>query len=160
MSVLRQMQVSVASVGEHVVLAMASSRWTLHYQTALVLSGWMLLAGRAAKRAAGDFSRTWRALGTLHDANHPKGPDAGQPFTPGKVYPVNRDALPLARVGVRNQRTMVQVQLGAETATMPYEAALVIAQWLRLRAKESKARAGDTARHWSKIAAPERAVPN
>ena len=150
---LQRLSVDVSSVGEHVLLAMGSSRWTFQYTHALQLSRWLYLAGCAAKRAAVDMSRKWSALGTLHNANHPKGPDAGQPFTHGKVYPVNRNALPLAKIGVRNQGTLVQMKLGADTATLSYEAALTIAQWLRLRAKESKRRAGDIARHWSEIAA-------
>lgn len=152
---LQRMQVVVQSKGEHVILVMGSSSWTLHYETAFALSWQMRAAARVAKRLAGDLSRYTRVLGTLHDAE--KGPDAGQPFTPGKVYPVNRDVLKLARIGVHHEGQLVAVKLGGATAKIPYQAAQVIGQWLRLRAKEAKRRAGD-ARHWSRIAAPDNVI--
>jgi hypothetical protein len=149
----QRIDVAVHSVGEHVVLAMGSSRWTLHYESALKLSWWMRSCARVAKRRAGDMSRVWRLLGTLHDAE--KGPDVGQPYTPNGVYPVNRDVLPLARIGVKQEGTLVLVRLGNEEAKIPHHAAQAIAQWLRLRAKEAKRRACDTQRHWSLIANEE-----
>jgi hypothetical protein len=147
---LQRMHVAITCEGEHVQLVIGSSRWALHYETALALSGLLRLEGQAAKRAAGDFGRRWSAMGTLHDAN--RGPDAGQPHTPGKVYPVNRDVLPRSSVAARRQGTTVVLKLGSAEAAMPYQAALTIAQWLRLRAKEGKRRAGDMARHWSTVA--------
>jgi hypothetical protein len=34
---------------------------------------------------------------------------------------------------------------------MHYEDALKVSQWLRVRAKEAKKRAGDVSRHWSVV---------
>jgi hypothetical protein len=146
--VLQRVQVSVVSEGEHVVLSMNSSRWRLHYEAALVFSADMRTAARVCKRFAGDVSRAYGVLGTLHDAEKP---DAGQPFTPGKVYPVAREVLK-SRIPVSSVGTMVVAKLGNEEATMPYRAAQRIGQWVRLRAKEAKRRAGDTSRHWGAIA--------
>lgn len=49
----------------------------------------------------------------------------------------------------------VEVRIGNSTLTLHYESALLISQWIRMRAKESKRRAGDMSRHWSAIAVLE-----
>lgn len=144
-------KVIITSAGEHVIFRMGSTGWTLHYETALQLSSWMRSAAKHAKRFAGDLNRITRAIGTLHDAE--KGPDLGQPFTPGGLYPVNRDVVPLQMIGVKSQGVLVVIKLKNDTAEIPYKAAFAIAQWLRLRSKEAKRRAQDTKRHWSEIAA-------
>lgn len=87
----------------------------------------------------------------MHDAE--RGPDADQPFTPGKVYPVARERLKLAQVGARCEGTLVAVRFGSAEAKLPYQAAFTISQWIRMRAKDSKRRACDLARHWSSISA-------
>jgi hypothetical protein len=38
---------------------------------------------------------------------------------------------------------------------MPYETALQLSQWLRVRAKEAKRLNGDMSRHWSVVAVLE-----
>jgi len=43
------------------------------YETALLLSQWLRIRAKEAKRRAGDMSRHWSVIGTLHDANY--GPD-------------------------------------------------------------------------------------
>lgn len=152
MSALYQpLPVQVRSIGEHVVFSVGSSSWTLHYETALLLSWWMRARAKEAKRFAGDLSRLIAVKGVMHDAE--RGINAGQPFTPGKVYPVNRDVLPRERIRVRAESAQVVLQFANTTMHLPYEAALTIGQWVRLGAKESKARAGDLARHWSAIGA-------
>lgn len=42
--------------------------------------------------------------------------------------------------------------LGNVEVKLPYETALQLSQWLRVRAKEAKNYAGNTAMHWSLIA--------
>jgi hypothetical protein len=47
---------------------------------------------------------------------------------------------------------LVTIRFGNVPVTMHYEAALKIAQFIRVRAKEAKRKAGDVSRHWSAIA--------
>lgn len=46
---------------------------------------------------------------------------------------------------------MVAIQIGNSTLRLHYTDALQLSQWIRIRAKESKRRAGDESRHWSAI---------
>lgn len=46
---------------------------------------------------------------------------------------------------------LVDLVVGNTTLTMPYDAALQLSQWLRVRGKEAKRNAGDLSRHWSVI---------
>lgn len=145
------MAVNVESLGEDVRVSLGNSAFLMGFEAAFALSAQMRRQANAARAAAGDTSHVWGVAGTMHDAE--KGPDAGQPFTPGKVYPVARDRLTPAQVGARFDGLLVAVKLGTTEAKMPAPAALKISQWIRLRAKESKRRAGDVARHWSQVQA-------
>lgn len=149
MNPLLPVEVNVASMGEDVSIVLGNCAWLLGFEAAFALSAQMRRKANQARAIAGDTSRIWGVAGTLHDAE--RGPDAGQPFTPGKVYPVARERLKVAEVGARCDGAMVAVKFGATEAKMPAPAALKISQWIRLRAKESKRRAGDLARHWSEV---------
>lgn len=46
---------------------------------------------------------------------------------------------------------LVTIHFGNVPVTMHYEAALRISQFIRVRAKEAKRRAGDLSRHWSAV---------
>jgi hypothetical protein len=46
---------------------------------------------------------------------------------------------------------MVRLSIGNADIDMPYETAIQLSQWLRVRGKEAKRRAGDMSRHWSVI---------
>lgn len=59
------------------------------------------------------------------------------------------DLLKKERIAVESVGDLVVMQLGNVTVKLPYETALLLSQWLRVRAKEAKRRAGDTSRHWS-----------
>jgi hypothetical protein len=142
--------VEVKSVGEDVVLAIGNWRRRLHFETAVLLAAWLDECARAAKHWAGNSQRLLRGIGTLHDASNPNWINAGQPFTPGGVFPVNRDRLKRAQIAVRQEGALVVLTAGTSEASFPHAAALQISQWIRLRAKESQTRAGDK-RHWSKI---------
>lgn len=50
---------------------------------------------------------------------------------------------------------MVTLSIGNSTIKMPYETAIQLSQWLRVRGKEAKRRAGDMSRHWSAVAVLE-----
>lgn len=56
------------------------------------------------------------------------------------------------RMEVGTEGELVTLTIGNTTIKMPYEAALQLSQWLRVRGKEAKRRAGDTSRHWSVVA--------
>lgn len=56
------------------------------------------------------------------------------------------------RIAVISEGDLVVMTLGNVEVKLPYETALQLSQWLRVRAKEAKRRAGDTSRHWSVIA--------
>mgnify|MGYP000338225406 FL=1 len=54
----------------------------------------------------------------------------------------------------------VVINIGNSRLTMNYEDALTFSQWVRVRAKEAKRKAGDASRHWHGLAilggAPEK----
>jgi hypothetical protein len=143
--------VEVKSVGEDVVLAIGTWNRTLHFETAVLLAAWLDECAREAKAWTGNKNRMLRGIGTLHDASDHKWLDAGQPFDPNRVYPVNRDLLKKQDIAVRQEGGTVVLTAGTAAATLPHAAATQISQWIRLRAKESQMRAGDTGRHWSEI---------
>lgn len=146
------LKVEVQSVGEDVVLAIGSWNRTMHFETAVMLASWMDECAREAKKWSGNVSFALRGVGTLHDASNPHWLNEGQPFDPRRVFPVNRDLLKKHSISVRQEMAMVVLVAGAVEAKMPYQAALTISQWVRVRAKESQLRAGDATRHWSVIA--------
>jgi hypothetical protein len=145
------LKVEVSSVGEDVLLAVGSWRRAMHFETAILLASWLDTCARDAKVWAGkDKLLRLRGVGTLHDASNPKWLDVGQPFDPNRVYHVNRDLLKKAQIEVSQEGAAVVLKAGPAHATMPYEAALQISQWIRVRAKESQLRAGDDS-HWSRV---------
>ncbi len=56
------------------------------------------------------------------------------------------------RMSVEIEGDLVKLTIGNSDIRMPYETALQLSQWLRVRGKEAKRRAGDVSRHWSAIA--------
>ena len=56
------------------------------------------------------------------------------------------------RIEVRCEGELVVLQVGNAELKMPYETALQLSQWLRVRGKEAKRIAGDQSRHWSVVA--------
>jgi hypothetical protein len=63
----------------------------------------------------------------------------------------NHNLLKRERIAVSSEGALVVMELGNVTVKFPYETALLLSQWLRVRAKEAKRRAGDDSRHWSVI---------
>jgi hypothetical protein len=145
------LRVDVKSLGEDVVLAIGGWQRRIHFEAAILLAAWLDECARQAKDWAQDKHRLLKGIGTLHDASNPRWIMAGQPADPRHVPTVNRDTLRLAQIAVRQVEGLVVLKAGDAEAAMPYKAALQISQWIRLRAKESQTRAGDTARHWSNI---------
>ena len=64
------------------------------------------------------------------------------------------------RFSVSAEGERVVIEIGNSRLTMNYEDALTFSQWVRVRAKEAKRKAGDMSRHWHGIAilggAPEK----
>lgn len=140
--------VEVKSVGEDVTLAIGSWVKRLHFETAVLLASWMDECAREAKEWA-QVKRRLRGVGTLHDASDQKWLDRGQPLTPaGRL---DRTLLKKEDIEVKSEGATVVLIAGTTQAAMPHEAAIRISQWIRLKAKESQMRAGDTTRHWSEI---------
>lgn len=65
---------------------------------------------------------------------------------------VNSPLLSRQRIAVEVRGDMVRLSVGNADIDMPYETAIQLSQWLRVRGKEAKRRAGDMSRHWSAIA--------
>lgn len=55
------------------------------------------------------------------------------------------------RISVEARGDMVRLSIGNADIDMPYETAIQLSQWLRVRGKEAKKTAGDMSRHWSVI---------
>lgn len=62
---------------------------------------------------------------------------------------VNNALLKKERIAVESEGDVVHIHLGNVQVSLPYESALLLSQWIRVRAKEAKVRAGDVSRHWS-----------
>jgi hypothetical protein len=56
------------------------------------------------------------------------------------------------RLAVDVEGGLVKLSIGNYDLRMPYETAIQLSQWLRVRGKEAKRLAGDQSRHWSAIA--------
>lgn len=55
-------------------------------------------------------------------------------------------------LAVTSEGESVIITVGDVPLRFHYEDALKISQWIRMRAKEAKRRAGDMSRHWSALA--------
>ncbi len=65
---------------------------------------------------------------------------------------VNSPLLSRQRISVEARGDLVRLSVGNADIDMPYETAIQLSQWLRVRGKEAKRRAGDMSRHWSAVA--------
>lgn len=65
---------------------------------------------------------------------------------------VNSPLLSRQRMSVEARGDLVRLSIGNADIDMPYETAIQLSQWLRVRGKEAKRQAGDMSRHWSAIA--------
>lgn len=71
--ILKKERIAVESEGDIVHIHLGNVKVSLQYESALLLSQWIRVRAKEAKRRAGDVSRHWSVLGTLHDAQY--GPD-------------------------------------------------------------------------------------
>lgn len=65
---------------------------------------------------------------------------------------MNSPLLSRQRMAVEARGELVRLSIGNADIDMPYETALQLSQWLRVRGKQAKRQAGDMSRHWSAIA--------
>jgi hypothetical protein len=61
------------------------------------------------------------------------------------------DLLQKQRIEVKAEGTLVVLKIGNAEMRMPYDTAIQLSTWLRVRGKEAKRQAGDVSRHWSVI---------
>lgn len=61
-------------------------------------------------------------------------------------------ALTKQRVSVETESELVVMKFGNTEVKMHYSDALKLSQWIRVKAKEAKASAGDISEHWSVMA--------
>jgi hypothetical protein len=66
-------------------------------------------------------------------------------------HKVGSPLLSRQRIAVSTEGDMVNLTIGNADIKMPYETAIQLSTWLRVRGKEAKRRAGDQSRHWSVI---------
>jgi len=72
-NLLKQQRLAVESEYDNVVIRLGNIEVKISYETALLLSQWIRIRAKEAKRFAGDTSHHWSLVGTLHDAS--RGPD-------------------------------------------------------------------------------------
>jgi hypothetical protein len=147
---LTKKNLAVSSKGENVLLQIGNTDLAMHYEHALALSKWMRQEAQWIKRGTGR-GKVSRSLGILHDATPP--PAKPLPYLGAAIH-VKPKLHSYRREDVSTQGRLVSVKVGASTFSLHYENALKVAQWLRVRAKESRNTAGDV-RHWSEIGGEE-----
>jgi hypothetical protein len=64
---------------------------------------------------------------------------------------VNSSLLSRQRISVEIEGELVALVVGNATLRMPYETALQLSQFLRVRGKQAKKLVGDNSRHWSAV---------
>lgn len=61
------------------------------------------------------------------------------------------DLLQKQRIEVKTEGELVLLKIGSSEMRMPYDVAIQLSTWLRVRGKEAKRIAGDDTRRWSVI---------
>jgi hypothetical protein len=140
--------VEVSSKGESVILRIGNVDLAMHYEHAFDVSRWIREEAAICKRATGR-SKMVRTLGIMTDANAKLKP-LSLPSS-GVAIHVKDKQRSWKRSDVVAQGRLVLIKIGNTTISLHFESALKISQWIRLRAKEARNRAGDI-RHWSEIA--------
>lgn len=143
---LTKQGVEVSSRGELVVLQIGNVDLPMHYEHAFAVSKWIREEGQAIKRLTG-LAKTTRSLGVLEDASAKAKP---LPREAGAAIHVKPKLQDWQRSDVKSEGRLVAIKVGSKTIRLHYSNALKVAQWLRVRAKESRNRAGDV-RHWAEI---------
>ncbi len=144
-------QVRVSTCGELVVLALGNVAFSMHFACALKVSLMLLEHGRLARRnhpdAGGWGTEVFhkiRGLASLHDATTELTKPSRWAEKPPEIYQASEI---MSRVAGQS----VELKFRGTVATLPYQAALYIAQHLRVRGKEARNSINETA-PWHEIA--------
>jgi hypothetical protein len=143
---LQKRNAEVSSKGELVILRIGNVDIPMHYEHALDISRWIRSEAKSAKSLSGR-GKTVRSLGLMEDLAAKAVP---LPRQPGVAIHVKQRLQTWHREDVWTVGKIVHVKIGSNTLTFHFETALKVAQWIRVRAKEARNRAGDV-RHWSAI---------
>jgi len=138
---------AVTCHGELVGLSFGNVSATLEFQVALQIAAAMRHEARFAKATAGFAQwRTIRSVGVLHDASakKPKRKRFMEKL-PGMLHVRDISVCAIGQV--------VSLRLGRSTIGIPWETALQVSQWIRVRGKEAKRNASEQA-HWSTFTPP------
>lgn len=146
-SLLRPGVIAVETSGELVLLKISDLRASMEFSTALELSAALKSEARAAKRCAGDDSHRYSTMGALRDA-------AADSKRRGRFATKLPERLAAKSLRVTQEGVLVALTINRVTAHMPYQAALQLSQWLRVRGKQARNAAGESA-HWSRIVTGE-----
>jgi len=140
---LQRQIIDIKSSGEHVLARFGNVETKIQYEDALLISHWLVWRAKEAKRFAGDRSRLVKTIGTIHDASRGDGPadirSRGVPISKKSSWAISTEGY------------LVVAKFGSHTLKLNYHDASTLAQFIRVRAKEAKRRAGDVLRHWSEI---------
>jgi hypothetical protein len=139
--------VEVSCRGELVILRFGQVGYSLEFPLALRLSAVMKHEARMAKLSSGDESTLRICVGTLHDASAPKGKRK-------RFMEKLPELLRAQNVDVEARGRHVTLSFGTVVREFDHRDAARLAQWIRLRGKEARNNAGETA-HWTAIAKPE-----
>ncbi len=147
-ALLTKQSIEVFSSGETVTLRIGNVDLPMHYEHALDMSRWIREEGAFAKRPTGR-AKTLRSLGMLQDLNARAKPLALHRGAGFGILAKQR-LRDWYREDVATEGRLVRIKVGSSVVKLHFESALKVAQWLRVRAKESQRTAGDE-RHWSTI---------
>ena len=124
---LQRQFIAVGSVGENVSLQVGNWQRVMHFETALLLSWWTQKRAREARRAIG-LAAGFSCSGVLHDLNNP---NAGQPFNPRRVHPLNADLLRREQISIRRERQLIVLKfLNGVTKLSDARVGPVVTAWL------------------------------
>ena len=156
-ALLSKHHIDVSTDCDVVVFKIGRAQARLTYASAFTISQRLRLHSKAGMDWAGDNNRQWVARGQLDSGPAPRalplGPGTGQP---AQIRPQD----PRKAIGIVNEGELVVMRLGANvSAKFHYEVALKLSEWLRLRAREAKAWAGDTSRGLSVMGLLHDATP-
>lgn len=137
----------VSHEGELVGLAFGATKFTMEFDLALRVSAMLMVEGRIARRIVLGVNATrfpsLRSMGVLTDLNAVK-------KRQGRWNKL-AERLKSQDVSVANNGKVVRLCYGAIRIDMPWDAALSIAQHLRIHGRIAKSNAGEKA-SWDKIA--------
>ena len=134
---------AVGCQGEVVFFRLGNLVFSMEFPVALYLSAVMRHQAQLAKLHSGIITRGYYCVGVLSDLSAPK--------PKRKRFMEKLPQLLKAKgISVDTEGRMVILKIDRMTAKFSYQTARMISQWLRVRGKEAKGKAGEKA-HWSEL---------